>query len=415
MSTTRVLPRSIVLMAGVLGVFGLAGCLPPSGAAKPAAKAAPPFILKGAPKEAELATVTLTPEAAGRLGVVTVAVERKPAPKTSTYAGEVMIPPGRLTAVTSPFVGMIKAPAGGALPIPGVDLKEGQPVCVLVPILSPEARAQMAPLLIESEGQVKQAKEQLQIAKTRLDREESLLAQKVGNPAAVVDMKALYESAQTNLRVAESRRDTLAKVAADAGKGMMNVQAISSPASGVLQNMHAQAGQVVGAGAPLFEVAGLDPLWVKVPVYVGDRAKLAVDQPAEINGLADAPGAPGSRPGKPVKAPPAADPLARTVHVFYQIDNKDAAYRPGESVGVILPMKGEATSLVAPRASLLRDIYGGTWVYEKIADHTYTRRRVQVDRVVGDVAVLATGPAVGAKVVTDGAAEIFGTEFGNTK
>ena len=411
------MPRGLWIVSGASGLIllSLAGCQPAGGTKTASAKGAVPAKITGAPKEAELATVTLTPEAETRLGVVTVAIERKPAPKTATYAGEVMIPPGRLTAVTSPFVGMIKAPPGGALPDPGVLVKEGQPICVLVPILSPEARATMEPLLTESEGQVKQAKEQLQIAKVTLDRQKSLVQQKVGNPAAVDDAKAQYDLMQTNLRVAELRRETLSKVAADAKSGTMNVQAIAAPASGVLQNMHAQAGQVVGAGAALFEIASLDPLWIKVSVYVGDRAKLSTDQPAEIGGLADAPGAPGARPGKPVAAPPSADPLAATVHVFYQVDNKDGAFRPGERVGVILPMKGESTSLVAPRAALLRDIYGGVWVYEKIGDHAFARRRVQVDRVIGEIAVLATGPAVGAKVVTDGAAEIFGTEFGNTK
>ena len=68
-------------------------------------------------------------------------------------------------------------------------------------------------------------------------------------------------------------------------------------------------------------------------------------------------------------------------------------------------------SLVVPFNAVLHDIHGGQWVYEAIAPHTYTRRRVQVTRLVGDVAALASGPAVGAKIVTDGAAELFGTEF----
>ena len=80
-----------------------------------------------------------------------------------------------------------------------------------------------------------------------------------------------------------------------------------------------------------------------------------------------------------------------------------------------LPLHGDEESLIVPLASLLRDIHGGAWVYEKTGDHTYARRRVLVDRVVGDLAVLASGPKPGAKVVTDGAAEIFGTEFGGGK
>ena len=34
------------------------------------------------------------------------------------------------------------------------------------------------------------------------------------------------------------------------------------------------------------------------------------------------------------------------------------------------------------------------------------------DSIQGDLAVLAAGPPVGATVVTAGAAELFGTEFG---
>ena len=57
----------------------------------------------------------------------------------------------------------------------------------------------------------------------------------------------------------------------------------------------------------------------------------------------------------------------------------------------------------------------GTWVYVKTGDHAYTRKRVQVERKVGGLAVLASGPKPGEKVVTDGAMELFGAEFGGGK
>lgn len=413
--------RSFAASALALTVAGVAGCPPPGGAGGPASakeKPAPPAKVTGAPKEAELSTVTLTAEAVGRLGVVTAAVARRAVPRTSTYAGEVTIPPGRLTNVTSPFVGTVKAPPGASPPSPGSEVKEGQPVFVLVPILSAEARAQMAPLLIESEGQVKQAKEQAHIAKVTLDRAKELVRQKLGGSAALVDAQALYDLARTTLKAAEDRRATLAKVSADAESGALGVQSaqtITAPASGMIQNVHAQAGQKVAAGAALFEVVGLDPVWVKVPVYVGDLPRLATDRAAGVGGLADAPGAAGERPAKPVAAPPSGDPLAATVNVFYEVSNKDNALRPGQRVGVTLPLRGEDRNLTVPRAALIRDIHGGAWVYVKVGDRAYARTRVMVDRVVGDLAVLASGPKPGAEVVTDGAAEIFGTEFGNTK
>ncbi len=64
-----------------------------------------------------------------------------------------------------------------------------------------------------------------------------------------------------------------------------------------------------------------------------------------------------------------------------------------------------------PFGAVLHDIQGGQWVYVQTGEHTYARRRVQVARLAGVDAVLASGPPVGSKVVTDGAAELFGTEF----
>ncbi len=80
-----------------------------------------------------------------------------------------------------------------------------------------------------------------------------------------------------------------------------------------------------------------------------------------------------------------------------------------------LPLTGEETSLVVPRSALIRDTHGGTWVYEKIAAHSYARHRVFVERVVGEFAALSTGPKLGAKVVAMGAAELYGAEFGGLK
>ena len=100
---------------------------------------------------------------------------------------------------------------------------------------------------------------------------------------------------------------------------------------------------------------------------------------------------------------------------FYEVANPDHILRLGQRVAVWLPMQGEEESLVVPWAAILHDVHGGQWVYEATAPQTYVRRRVQVARVAGHDAVLAVGPKPGVKVVTDGAAELFGTEFGPGK
>ena len=65
-----------------------------------------------------------------------------------------------------------------------------------------------------------------------------------------------------------------------------------------------------------------------------------------------------------------------------------------------------------PGASVLFDASGGNWVYEARGGGVFARQRVTLIDLAGDVAVLSQGPPVGTRVVTTGAAELFGTEFG---
>ena len=66
---------------------------------------------------------------------------------------------------------------------------------------------------------------------------------------------------------------------------------------------------------------------------------------------------------------------------------------------------------IIPYPAVVYDTDGSTWVYVNTATRTYRRQPVTVAAIQGDVAVLASGPPVGAAVVTVGAAELLGTEY----
>jgi RND family efflux transporter MFP subunit len=394
--------------------LGVPGCAPSGTPAAPTvAKSAPPSKVSAPVKEVDLATVTLVPEAETRLGIALADVERKAVPRTTIYAGIVEVPAGGQITVASPFNGVLSAPSGTGVPAPGRPVKLGQTVFMLVPILNPEAIVQIAPALIQAEGQVKTLTEQLKANEIVLKRARRLHEQNLGGSAQVDDAQAAYDLTEAQLRAAERNRDILNQV--NNPNGQFNAQEITSPANGVIQQLLALPGQKVQAAAPLFIVQILDLVWVRVPIYVGDLAKLATDREAEIRGVADVAGAP-ARHGTPIPAPPSGDPLAATVNVYYQVENKDGLLRTGQRVGVTLPLQGEDENLVVPLASLVRDIHGNAWVYVKAGDHAYSRRLIMVDRVVGDLAVVASGKVKpGDKVVTAGAAELFGAEFGGFK
>jgi hypothetical protein len=78
-------------------------------------------------------------------------------------------------------------------------------------------------------------------------------------------------------------------------------------------------------------------------------------------------------------------------------------------------MTGQSEATVVPAAAVLYDIYGGNWVYAQKEPLKFIRQRVTVMWFDGPSAMLQKGPAAGTMVVADGAAELFGTEFGPGK
>ena len=69
------------------------------------------------------------------------------------------------------------------------------------------------------------------------------------------------------------------------------------------------------------------------------------------------------------------------------------------------------TRKVVPYSSLIYDSQGQTWIYTSPSDRTFVRKKVEVDQIQGDVAVLKDGPPSGTIVASVGVAELYGTEF----
>ena len=369
--------------------------------------------------EARFNTVILSAKTEAELGLTTGTAKREKVPRTRFYGGDVMVPAGRAIVVSAPVGGMVKAPTTDKpIPAVGQSVEAGQPVLQLLPLLTPEGRATLAQARVDAEGIEQKAKIDLDGAKLALDRAQTLLADKTGSLRMVDEAKVLYEGQQKVHEAAIRRVKLLVRVTGEADSGTTTPIPLNSPETGWLRSLSAVAGQLVPAGAVLFEVVDTRTVWIRVPVYVGDLPDLAIDLPCSVGNLSkrqkEEP-----HPAKPVGAPPSANALAGTVDVFYELDNTATKYSPGHRVGVTVPIKGEAESLTVPEGAILHDIHGGTWVYERTAEHTYVRRRVVVQFTAGDRAVLKEGAAVGLMpgdtVVTGGSAELFGTETGYSK
>ena len=226
----------------------------------------------------------------------------------------------------------------------------------------------LADLQAAADGRILQAQVQIDAAKIAVERAQKMLSAEAGSARTVDEAKTALASAEAAITTAKVQRDLL--------------------------------GSAVGQG-------GAKRAWVRVAIYSGESSLLDANAEASIRPL----GASIATNAKPVAGPPTANALTNTVDWYYALP-ADTKLRAGERVAVeIATLDSKTESLIVPFSAILHDIHGGQWVYEQTAEHTYSRRRVQVSRLSGRDAVLASGSRVGSKIVTDGAAELFGTEF----
>jgi hypothetical protein len=220
-----------------------------------------------------------------------------------------------------------------------------------------------------ADGDVGRASAELDVAQKAYARADALVREEAGSVRARDEAASALGVARASLRAAQAQRVLLGQAVATLGR---------------------QGG-----------------LWVRVATFAADLDDLDRTAPAVVRELGAGGG--GLR-ATPVNGPPSGNAAAGTVDLYYALPS--GAWRVGQRVSVDLPMRGAASGLVAPASAILRDIHGGEWVYVRVKTHVYERRRVELAAQSGGQAQVLRGLAAGTEVVTAGAAELFGTEFG---
>jgi hypothetical protein len=87
-----------------------------------------------------------------------------------------------------------------------------------------------------------------------------------------------------------------------------------------------------------------------------------------------------------------------------------AARRVGIETAPIRAARGHER--LVPYAAVMYGAAGDAFVYTNPNGRTYVRRPIAIARIVGNAALVTDGPPSGTAVVTVGAAELLGTEYG---
>ncbi len=351
------------------------------------------------PSEAELATVHLEPSSIEALGLQTTHVQQFVDERTRDVGGVVVVPPGHALSVTAPLAGTLRP--GDRSVDAGLSVTSGQVLLRLVPFAPADRDVQA-----QAQQQRETTRARVTLAESRLERVRTLLEERGASQRALEEAQADVATARAEDAAAAARVRMLKRspMAADA------TLPIEAPANGIVRRVSAAPGQLVAAGSSLFEVVDMTKLWVRVPVYPGELARLAQDQPVRIARLGE--DAALGTEAVPVLAPPSADALGLSVDLFYAVTNEDQRLNPDERVVVQLRYTTESGATSVPASAVILDFDGGSWVYECLDDTSFRRRRVEIVRQDDERAILRRGPTEGTPIVAVGALELFGAELG---
>lgn len=182
---------------------------------------------------------------------------------------------------------------------------------------------------------------------------------------------------------AASARVAVEKAEAARVKSLLRYAKITAPFAGVVSRRNADPGHLVRpdspSGKPLFVVARLDPVRVRIDVPEADAALVGPGAEAKL----DIP-ALGSQPvaGKVARVSWSLDPAARTLRAEIDLPNPENKLRPGMYVsGRIALPQPEAWAL--PAGAVVTQ--GDQWVCFEVRDGKAVRVNVRVGRGDGQI------------------------------
>ncbi len=154
-----------------------------------------------------------------------------------------------------------------------------------------------------------------------------------------------------------------------------------------------------------------DGAYMRLTLSQEEWDRVAKDAPARVMPLATRGKFPKEIGAVRASLPPLFDPKRSMLHVYYIVPGKDHGLKVNDRMRVELQLSGSnKKQKVVPYSAVYYDGKGEPWVYTTSKPRVYERKRVSVERVVGKLSVLKSGPPLGTEVVTVGTSLLFGAE-----
>jgi len=225
---------------------------------------------------------------------------------------------------------------------------------------------------------VEQSEVKAQVAKRELERMKGLQAKGLGSEQDFEVKKETADVAALEENLSRVRRDD---------------KIVRAPFDGQITVRHVELGQTVKPGDPLFSIADVSPLEVRLYLPEKIVTTLAPGQPVEIRSDVDA-----GRPldGRVSRIAPAVDPATSTVKVTLEVENATGSARVGSFV------RGRITEdvITVPKKALVAEA-GMNYLFVVEAD-SVQKVPVTTGYSDDDYMEITSGLDLGDRVVTVG-------------
>ncbi len=335
--------------------------------------------------------------APGKAGLVKVLpVTKRNAQSLLSLNGEIALNEAALWHVSPRVSGNVRAIKTDL----GKTVKKGD---VLFEIESPELGLAV--------GMYRKNKALAALALKNLEREKSLVAQKLSPEADAVDAQMKYdeyrvelESAGNALGVMGLDAKAIAALTADGQAGKPSVLPVQAPQSGTVIQKHLDMGETIERGKDVLTVADLSSVWVWLKVYEGDLAVLASEAKKGALRVQIAVSSLPERTfeGKIDLISAIMDEDTRTVKIRSVLANADGLLRPGMFCAANIVFETAEKVIAVPKNAVMFD-EGKYFVFRMVRDGFALRADVEPGRVFADSIEITRGLNEGARIVTEGA------------
>ena len=317
--------------------------------------------------------------------------------------------PGR-HAVVAPSVGGLLD--GGSLPRIGQTVAKGQTIATLrqtptaseaAQIATSQAQADIERARLEAERRrlaetVRETELRLNHARLEFERAQRLFERKAYARRQLEAAETDYRAAEVVHAAAVAQRDALgdSRIAAPAAAANYTVQA---PISGTVVRVGKAQGEQVAPGEAILELVNLDVVWVEVPIFEQDLARLG----PTVRAVFSTPAAPGREfAGRVIDLGAVIHRESRSATLVFEVPNRERALRIGQQANVRLDAGARVDALMIPRQAML-EAEGKRFVYVLRSGEEFERREVTLGDEHGERVVVLQGLKAGERVVTQGA------------